>query len=133
MAYLQLDDENSNKTHVLLEHGKAQVVPENKMHIGESAKLSKQYNFTILSLDTSGQGSFKSKQYSRQHLSDMYNLYDDIEKIRNQTDINLIMVGNNKLIKHTGDLNSEPIQALIGMAIKKKALPFKFKDDHSLA
>mgnify|MGYP000503955065 CR=1 FL=1 len=63
----------------------------------------------------------------------MYNLYDDIEKIRNQTDINLIMVGNNKLIKHTGDLTSEPIQALIGMAIKKKALPFKFKDDHSLA
>lgn len=42
------------------------------------------------------------------------------------------MVGNNKLIKHTGELSSEPIQALIGMAIKKKALPFKFKDDHSL-
>lgn len=39
------------------------------------------------------------------------------------------MVGNNRLIKHTGDLDSEPLQALIGMAIKKRVLPFKFKDD----
>ena len=42
------------------------------------------------------------------------------------------MVGNNKLIKHTGDLTSAPIQALVGMAIKKKVLPFKYKDDTSL-
>ena len=90
------------------------------------------YNFTIIGLDTSGNGTFKTKQYSRYHLSDIYNLYDDIEKIRNQMDINLIMVGNNRLIKHTGDLNSEPIQALIGMAIKKRVLPFKYKNDQAL-
>jgi hypothetical protein len=62
----------------------------------------------------------------------MYNLFDDIQKIRNQTDLNLIMVGNSKLIKHTGNLSSEPIQALIGMAIKKKLLPFRYREDASL-
>lgn len=43
------------------------------------------------------------------------------------------MVGNGKLIKHTGDMNSAPIQALIGMAIKKKKLPFKYDEGLQLS
>jgi len=34
------------------------------------------------------------------------------------------MVGNGKLIKHTGSLESKEIQALIGGAIQKKYLAF---------
>ena len=32
------------------------------------------------------------------------------------------MVGNGRLIKHTGDINSNEIQSLIGKAIQKKFL-----------
>ena len=62
----------------MLEHGKVKLVDEQIIQIGDSPRHEKPYNFTIYSLDTKGQGMFKSKQFSRVHLSDVYNLYDDI-------------------------------------------------------
>lgn len=38
------------------------------------------------------------------------------------------MVGNGKLIKHTGSIESDEIQALIGRAIQKKFLSIKYGD-----
>jgi len=43
------------------------------------------------------------------------------------------MVGNGKLIKHTGSLESKEIQALIGRAIQKKYLAFSVQNQHSLS
>ena len=66
---------------------------------GESPALIKPYAFTIMSLDTSGQGTFKSKNYNRTHLSEMFELFDDVQKIR-KSDSHVILVGNGKLIRH---------------------------------
>lgn len=84
---------------------------------GESARLAKPYTFQIISLDPDGQkdaddlenkGNFKQKQYNRTHLSEMYDLYDDIHKIR-KADSHMIMIGNGKLIKHTGSIDQPEI------------------------
>lgn len=83
----------------------------------------------ILSLDSRGQGMIKSKVYNRTHLSEMFDLYDDVSKIRREDSQHMIMVGNGKLIKHTGDLQSKEIQALFGQAIRKKALKIDFNQD----
>jgi hypothetical protein len=70
----------------------------------ESPKLEKPYQFQILSLDTADNGSFKQKSYNRSHLSEAFELYSDVRNIR-KPDSHLIMVGNGKLIRHTGDIN----------------------------
>ena len=72
-------------------------------------------------------GLFKTKTYNRTHLSEVFQLFDDIAKIRKE-DSQIILVGNGKLIKHTGSLDNPEVQALIGKAIQKKALFFKYKD-----
>ena len=51
----------------------------------------------------------------------MYELYQDVANIR-KPDSHMIMVGNGKLIKHTGDIHSQEIQSLVGRAIQKKYL-----------
>lgn len=95
---------------------------KDEVHLpNESPKLDKKYAFQILSLDTADQGTFKFKSYSRQHLSEMFDMFEDIQKVRKPND-NLVMTGNGRLIKHTGDINSSEIQALIGKAIQKKYL-----------
>lgn len=70
--------------------------------------LAKPYVFAVFGLDTTDKGTIKQKTYNRTHLSDMYQLFDDITQIRKK-DPNLIMVGNGKLIKHTGSLESKEI------------------------
>ena len=54
----------------------------------------------------------------------MYQTFEDVTQIRK--DPHVIMVGNGKLIKHTGSIESDEIQALIGRAIQKKFLSVKF-------
>ena len=78
---------------------------------GESPELIKSYAFTILSLDTSSHGTFKSKTYNRTHLSEMFELFDDVQKIR-KADSHMILVGNGKLIKHAsaGDTDPDSLQ-----------------------
>ena len=48
-------------------------------------------------------------------------MFEDVEKVRKPHD-NLIMTGNGRLIKHTGDIKSAEIEALLGKAIQKKYL-----------
>lgn len=74
-----------------------------------------------MGLSTSS-GQFKVKTLNRTHLSEMYEMFEDILKIREES--HLLMVANGKLIKYTGDLNSEPMLALVGMAVRRKMLPF---------
>jgi hypothetical protein len=88
----------------------------------ESPELEKPYSFTILSLDTSDTGTFKQKSYKRNHLSEMYYLFEDVKNVRKADSQNILMIGNGRLIKHTGDINSLEIQSLIGKAIQKKFL-----------
>jgi hypothetical protein len=88
----------------------------------ETPELKKSYSFTILSLDTSDSGTFKQKSYKRNHLSEMYELFEDVKNVRKANEDNILMVGNGRLIKHTGDINSEEIKSLIGKAIQKKFL-----------
>lgn len=51
----------------------------------------------------------------------MFDMFDDVQRVRKAND-NLIMTGNGRLIKHTGDINSTEIEALLGKAIQKKYL-----------
>lgn len=62
----------------------------------------------------------------------MYQTFDDVTQIR-KDDPYVIMVGNGKLIKHTGSIESDEIQALIGRAIQKKFLSIKYGDGKELA
>ena len=117
----QGDKKGDKKVHVILSKGNAQVVKDEVHLPNESPKLDKKYPFQILSLDTADQGTFKFKSYSRQHLSEMFDMFEDIQKVRKPND-NLLMTGNGRLIKHTGYINSSEIQALIGKAIQKKYL-----------
>lgn len=57
----------------------------------------------------------------------MYQTFDDVTMIRKDEPY-VIMVGNGKLIKHTGSIESDEIQALIGRAIQKKFLSIKYGD-----
>lgn len=57
----------------------------------------------------------------------MYQTFDDVTQIR-KDDPYVIMIGNGKLIKHTGSIDSDEIQALIGRAIQKKFLSIKYGD-----
>ena len=125
--YLQISDNTEapakadKKVHVIFSKGNAQVVNDDVKLANESPKLEKKYQFQILSLDTADKGTFKFKSYSRQHLSEMFDMFDDVTKVRKSND-NLIMTGNGRLIKHTGDIQSPEIEALLGKAIQKKYL-----------
>lgn len=120
------------KVHAVFKNGKAQLVPEEHHIAGESPQLDKPYTFHILSLDTSDQGTFKQKALSRSHLSEVYDLYQDVSHIR-KPDSHMILIGNGRLIKHSSkgssdkqSINTPEIQSLIGRAIAKKFLPFNF-------
>lgn len=56
----------------------------------------------------------------------MKEMFEDIQKIRK--DNHLIMVANGKLVQYTGSIQEKEIQALIGMAVKRKFLKFESKD-----
>jgi len=86
--------------------------------------LAKAYQFTIMGLSN---GQFKVKSLNRTHLSEMFEMFDDIQKIRLEN--NLIMIVNNKLVKHTGHMKDPEIQALVGLAVKKKFLKFESATD----
>lgn len=126
-VYLQISDntesvsQGDKKVHVILSKGNAQVVNDDVHLPNESPKLEKKQAFQILSLDTADKGTFKFKSYSRQHLSEMFDMFEDVQNVRKSND-NLIMTGNGRLIKHTGDINSKEIEALLGKAIQKKYL-----------
>jgi len=125
--YLQISDNTEipekadKKVHVIFSKGNAQVVNDDVHLANESPMLDKKHAFQILSLDTADKGTFKFKSYTRQHLSEMFDMFDDVTKVRKSND-NLIMTGNGRLIKHTGDIQSPEIEALLGKAIQKKYL-----------
>lgn len=53
-------------------------------------------------------------------------MFEDVINIRSHNS-EVIMIGNGRLINKTqGDFNSPAIQALIGKAIQKQLLPFKY-------
>lgn len=68
---------------------------ENFKVSNESPLLAEPTVFTVITLDTVSEpnGIFKSKQYTRNHLSEMSDIYSDIQKIR-RGDSNIIMVAN---------------------------------------
>jgi hypothetical protein len=70
-------------------------VQENFKVSNESPLLAEPTVFTIMTLDTVSEptGIFKSKKYIRNRLSEMYDIYNDILKIRRR-DSNIIMVAN---------------------------------------
>lgn len=117
-------DSQENKTHAIYYKGKVKIVPDHQVQHLEKNTLAKPYIFVILSLDPSDKGNFKQKTYNRTHLAEMYEIYDDVTQIR-KDDPFVIMVGNGKLIKHTGSIEQDEIQALIGRAIQKKFLSIK--------
>lgn len=61
----------------------------------------------------------------------MREIFEDVVQIKsNNTQV--VMIGNGKLMNKTaGDFDSKEIQALIGKAIQKKFLPFKFDNNTS--
>lgn len=95
-------DAANKKVHAVFSKSQAKFVPDDHKFDGESPELTKPYTFHILSLDTADQGTFKQKSYNRTHLSEMYELFDDVHKIRKQ-DAHMILIGNGKLIKHTSN------------------------------
>lgn len=119
------DSQKDNKTHAIYYKGKVKIVPDHQVKHLEKNTLAKPSIFVILSLDPSDKGTFKQKTYNRTHLSEMFEIYDDVTQIR-KDDPFVIMVGNGKLIKHTGSIEQDEIQALIGRAIQKKFLSIKF-------
>ncbi len=68
---------------------------ENFKVSNESPLLAQPTVFTVMTLDTVSKptGIFKSKKYIRNRLSEMYDIYNDILKIRRR-DSNIIMVAN---------------------------------------
>lgn len=121
-VYLQISDntepltQGDKKVHVILSNGNAQVVKDEVHLPNESPTLEKKYPFQILSLDTADKGTFKFKSYNRQHLSEMFVEFEDAKRVRKPND-NMIMTGNGRLIKHTGEINTPEVEALIGKAI----------------
>jgi hypothetical protein len=61
----------------------------------------------------------------------MREIFEDVVQIKsNNTQV--VMIGNGKLMNKTaGDFDSKEIQALIGKAIQKKFLSFKFDNNTS--
>lgn len=119
--------DSKNTTHAILYKGSVKIVPDHQVKHLDQNTLAKPYIFVILSLDKEDKGNFKQKTYNRTHLSEMYQTFDDVTLIR-KDDPYVIMVGNGKLIKHTGSIESDEIQALIGRAIQKKFLSIKYGD-----
>jgi hypothetical protein len=96
------DKEDSNTIHAVFSKGTARIVPSNHQIPNQSPSLAEPELFTIITLDTADKGVFKSKGYNRTHLSDILNLYQDISKIRREDSYHMIMVANDKLVKHSG-------------------------------
>ena len=53
-------------------------------------------------------------------LQEAMNTFEDVVKIRSEPE--LLMVGNGKVLKHTGDLNSDIMKRLVQSATAKKWL-----------
>lgn len=123
MAQLTSFD-SKNTTHAILYKGTVKIVPDHEVNNLDHNQLTKPYIFAILSLDKEDdKGTFKQKTYNRTSLQEMYQTFDDVTQIRK--DPFVVLIGNGKLIKHTGSIESEEIQAIIGRAIQKKFLTFK--------
>lgn len=52
----------------------------------------------------------------------MYELFEDVKRVRKPDSQHLLLVGNGRLIKHTGEMSSPEVQSLIGKAIQKNFL-----------
>jgi len=62
----------------------------------------------------------KVKTLEKYSLHEMMETFDDLHKIRNDQEI--LMVGQGKMLKHTGDLHSDIMKRLVWAAIEKKWL-----------
>ena len=111
-------------------HNKVDFIDAEDSTVKQSALLSKNYSFHIIAFNMmeNNQADIKVKTLNRTHLSDVYQDFEDAQKYRN--DNHLILVGNQRLIKHSGTIRSEEVQALIGYAVKRKWLPFRGVEMH---
>ena len=71
-----------------------------------SKKLSKPAKFVILSFDKNDYSQYRMKRYQRNYLNEALALFDDVQKISGNETVSAL-ISNNKVIKHTGDYNSQ--------------------------
>jgi len=75
----------------------------------------------------SGDGYIKTKQFTASHLSEGKAEFDNALQVRSKDPKKsaLILVGNGRLIDHSGeDIHHPGVQALIGKAIELRLIPF---------
>ena len=93
---------------------------------GEKKEKKKPVKFTIISFNKDDYTQFRAKSYSRNYLNEAFQLFDDVNKISGNQTVSAL-ISNKKLIKHQGDMGSQEFQALIGKALQRKLLPFKYR------